>query len=81
MERNSELLAKNIMAKAIGTLAGGIIFALFFSDGMNERSPAWIVMFVAGFCALGYMIGNMLSVFASYSKVKQPAEKEKNNDN
>lgn len=62
MERNFRLLAINIGLKAVGAISGAFVF---FATSKNFDGEPMEVAILAGYCALGYMAGNLLSAISA----------------
>ena len=61
MKRHFWLFAVNIRAKAIGAILGG---AVYFSQCPKYEDKPMDVVILAGYCALGYMAGNLVAAVA-----------------
>ena len=62
MKRNFGLLVVNIWAKSIGAIIGG---AVCFRQFTGYEGKPMDVAILAGYCALGYMAGNLVSAVVS----------------
>ena len=61
MKRHCWLLAVNIRAKAVCSILGGMVC---FSQCEKFDGGPMAVAILAGYCALGYMAGNLVSALA-----------------
>ena len=77
MKRNLAILIMNMGLKALGSFLGAMIslFSGIFENSGHRGANALSVAVFAGYCALGYMVGNLLSTIVALLMTEFTGEK------
>ena len=80
MKRNLAILIMNMGLKALGSFLGAVIYGIFENSGHNEANALSVAVF-AGYCALGYMVGNLVSTIIALQMTEFTGEKNAEKEN